>query len=66
MLNICKPIDFLKPVWYNICTRLREKGEYKMFYTSTEEYLATMTDTEWFDLMADCFADEIAEASKEI
>lgn len=37
-----------------------------MFYTSTEEYLATMTDAEWFDLMTDCYADEMAEASEEI
>lgn len=36
-----------------------------MFYTSTEEYLAIMTDVEWFDLMADCYADEMAKVNEE-
>lgn len=29
-------------------------------YMSIEEYVETMTDAEWFDLMADCYADEMA------
>ena len=35
-------------------------------YMSTEEIIATMTDAEWFDLMADCYADEMAAACEEI
>lgn len=29
-------------------------------YMSIEEYVETMTDAEWLDLMADCYADELA------
>lgn len=29
-------------------------------YMSIEEIVTTMTDSEWFDLMADCYADELA------
>lgn len=32
-----------------------------MYFESIEEYLEMMTDEEWFDVMADCFADEMAE-----
>jgi len=35
-------------------------------YMSIEEYITTMTDEEWFDLMTDYYADEMAEASEEI
>lgn len=35
-------------------------------YMSTEEIIATMTDTEWFNLMAECYADEMAAAYEEI
>jgi len=47
--------------------RPRRGGEeHTMFeYMSIEEYVTTMTDAEWFDLMADCYADEMA-ASEEI
>lgn len=33
-------------------------------YMSIEEYVATMTDAEWFDLMADCYADEMASCEE--
>lgn len=36
-----------------------------MFYTSIDEYIATMSDAEYFDIMMDAFADEMAEASDE-
>ena len=29
-------------------------------YMSIEEYITTMPSEEWFDLMADCYADEMA------
>lgn len=29
-------------------------------YMNIEEYVETMTDAEWFDLMVDCYADEMA------
>lgn len=31
-------------------------------YMNIEEYITTMTDEEWFDLMADCFSDDMADA----
>lgn len=34
--------------------------------TTTDEYVANMTDDEWFDLMVDCFADETADAEQEM
>ena len=36
-----------------------------MFYISIDEYLATMSDEEYLDIMLDAFADEIAEAEAE-
>lgn len=39
----------------------RGKEEHTMReYMSIEEYVEAMTDAEWFDLMADCYADEMA------
>lgn len=35
-----------------------------MFYTSVEEYVATMYDAEYFDIMIEAFADEMAEAAE--
>ena len=35
-----------------------------MFYTSVEEYVATMPDAEYFDIMIETFADEMAEAAE--
>ncbi len=32
-----------------------------MYYTSIEEYVATMSDEELFEIMTDCFTDEAAE-----
>lgn len=29
--------------------------------TSTDEYIANMTDADWFDLMVDAFIDDIAD-----
>ncbi len=34
-----------------------------MFYTSIEEYIATMSDEEYFDVMMEAFADEMAEVT---
>lgn len=36
-----------------------------MFYTSIDEYLDTMSDAEYFDIMMDAFADEMAELEVE-
>lgn len=30
-------------------------------YMATEEIIYTMTDEEWFDLMVDCYIDEMEE-----
>lgn len=32
-----------------------------MFYESVDEYITTMSDEEYFDIMIDAFADEAAE-----
>jgi hypothetical protein len=34
-----------------------------MFYTSIEEYVATMSDEEYTNLMIEAFADEMADAA---
>lgn len=36
-----------------------------MYYTSIEEYVATMSDEEYFDIMMEAFVDEMAEATEE-
>ena len=35
-----------------------------MFYESFDEYITTMPDTEYFDIMMEAFADEMAEAAE--
>lgn len=37
-----------------------------MFYESFDEYITTMSDSEYFDIMMEAFADEMAEATEEL
>ena len=36
-----------------------------MFYTSIEEYIATMSEEEYLNIMMDAFSDEMAEIAEE-
>lgn len=35
-----------------------------MFYESLDEYITTMSDEEYFDIMMEAFADEMAEVTE--
>ena len=37
------------------------KEAHTMFYTNIEEFIEPMPTNEWFDLMTDCYADEMAK-----